>query len=107
MELTDLEICKRIAEIEGYSKFGTVWGDLVIVSNEDDTTSYNPLTDDALCFRLMVKYGITFDFYTHDNGHKVYYGWVDNKGIDVEVKDCETLNMFILLAIIEAHNHEL
>jgi hypothetical protein len=61
-ELTDLEICKRLAEIEGYKKTGTVWGECVIVSNEDDTTSFNPLTDDALCFKLMIKYKVSLTY---------------------------------------------
>ena len=36
-ELTNLEICKRIAEITGWPLL-------------------EPLADDALCFRLMLKY---------------------------------------------------
>jgi hypothetical protein len=65
--LTDLEICKRIAEIEGEEvtvrfdwddnlraqlSYGSVF--------EDRMPEYNPLTDDALCFQLMCKYGVTF-----------------------------------------------
>ena len=56
-KLTDLEICKRIAEIDGvevnhqmlahYNILVTAW-----------CGAYNPLTDDALCFRLMVKYEV-------------------------------------------------
>ena len=63
-ELTDLEICKRIAEIE--------FNDLIdYYEHEFDgicidkpmcgmvfREAYNPLTDDALCFQLMVKYKI-------------------------------------------------
>ena len=93
-ELTELEICKRIAEIEGYSKFGTVWGDLVIVSNEDDTTTYNPLTDDALCFKLIKKYRIDITYYSQIV-EACYQGhfW--------EGKD---LNAAVCLVLIEAHN---
>lgn len=67
--LTDLEICKRIAEIE----------DKEIVSENASSVNvkdhnpllcmptvyqYNPLVDDALCFQLMVKYEVELDF-TH------------------------------------------
>jgi hypothetical protein len=63
-ELTDLEICKRIAEIEGaketlysYSSFNKA-KELTAVFDSSTHFDYNPLTDDALCFRLMIKYGI-------------------------------------------------
>ena len=55
--MDDLEICKRIAEIEGLdyvyrSDNGKVWVNKggVYCGNE-----YNPLTDDALWFHVMVK----------------------------------------------------
>jgi hypothetical protein len=56
---TDLEICKRIAEIEGlvfctgnrYARI-EIWKDGKVYKYE----KYNPLTDDALCFKLMLKY---------------------------------------------------
>tara|TARA_R110000851_G_scaffold38019_2_gene97856 strand:+ start:274 stop:585 length:312 start_codon:yes stop_codon:yes gene_type:complete len=64
--MDDLTICKKIAEIEGYKKTGTVWGECVIVSNEDDTTSFNPLTDDALCFKLCFEYGVCIDYESGD-----------------------------------------
>jgi hypothetical protein len=61
MELTDLEICKRIAEIEGVLFFDDGF-DLFIPDYEasmstgyDEDKEYNPLTDDALCFQFMVK----------------------------------------------------
>ena len=108
--MNDLEICTRIADIEGVAIEHIHGTDVFIVDNDealktgnDEYMDYNPLTDDALCFKLMVKYGVTFDFYTDDNQGKVYYGWVDNAGIDVEIKDCTKLNVFICLAIIEAN----
>jgi len=48
--VNDLEICKRIAEIEGISDY--------IFINYD----YNPLTDKALCFDLMIKHEINLTF---------------------------------------------
>ena len=51
-ELTDLEICKRIARIE-YPLCTLEWcKDTLFVHDE----IYNPLTDKALCFDLMVKH---------------------------------------------------
>jgi hypothetical protein len=61
MELTYLEICQRIAEIEGVFVFDDGF-DLFIPDYEasmstgyDEDKEYNPLTDDALCFQFMVK----------------------------------------------------
>jgi len=59
-ELTDLEICTRIAEIEGLiiSNHKVAENDLWvhIGHNEDSSvTLLDPLTDKALCFDLMVK----------------------------------------------------
>ena len=62
IESTDLEICKRIAEIDG-----------IHVSNVE-ADMYNPLTDDALCFRLMVKYKIDFCNYINDVYAGVSFG---------------------------------
>jgi hypothetical protein len=64
--LTDLEICKRLAEIEGLEfivkmdVFG--FSECVFADSENHAglIRYNPLTDDALCFRLMIKYNVSF-----------------------------------------------
>ncbi len=59
-KLTDLEICKRIAEIEGvslYDKPNDMTGNLETVY--PPYMSYNPLTDDALCFKFCCEDGIT------------------------------------------------
>lgn len=55
--LTDLEICKRIAEIEGFDF--SVNGDHVFYKCNGWPCAYNPLVDDALCFQLMVKYKLS------------------------------------------------
>jgi hypothetical protein len=56
-KLTDLEICKRIAEIEGIDySFHKAVNALAYTAEFDEVLWYNPLTDDALCFQLMVKY---------------------------------------------------
>ncbi|MCP4394965.1 MAG: hypothetical protein GY804_11970 [Alphaproteobacteria bacterium] len=65
-KLTDLEICKRIAEIEGF-EFDVLNGRIhakpftvtEVFSCAHVGFIFNPLTDDALCFQLMVKHGIT------------------------------------------------
>jgi hypothetical protein len=78
-KLTDLEICKRIAEIEGaketlysYSSFNTP-KELTAVFDSSTVFNYNPLTDDALCFKLMVKYKISL--IQHQNNTAVYCIW--------------------------------
>ena len=87
--MDDLEICKRIAEIEGvkvdeisnnflirkditfglrvnvsmeFKRCKTI-EDYMIVENERKDCLYNPLTDDALCFQLMVKYDVNISRY--------------------------------------------
>tara|TARA_R110000787_G_scaffold270630_1_gene377625 strand:- start:75 stop:407 length:333 start_codon:yes stop_codon:yes gene_type:complete len=65
--LTDLEICKRIAEIEGRSCWQTSSGEGVCINcfeGERDSAVryYNPLTDDALCFTLMLKYEVSLTY---------------------------------------------
>ena len=63
-ELTDLEICQRIAEIEGRVISGVgslnvfVKCEPSLIGNEQ----YDPLTDDALCFKLMVKYEVSLTY---------------------------------------------
>lgn len=109
--MDDLEICKRIAEIEGkeikLSIDGKNWLDL---SNPKDIYShsrvfggyknFNPLTDDALCFQLMVKYELKLE-------PCATFGWVawyeDNYCIMWDCTD-KSPNKAICLAIIEKHN---
>ena len=57
-KLTDLELCKRIAEIEGVL-VDIIDGEWLGVHGKYDIEEYNPLTDKALLFDLMIKYGIT------------------------------------------------
>jgi hypothetical protein len=64
-KLTDLEICKRIAEIEGYLRI-RVSRVTVQVSNsicDDDFELYNPLTDDALIFNLAFTHKVKIDYF--------------------------------------------
>lgn len=95
-ELTDLEICKKIADIEGlmfdtggrYARI-EIWKDGKIFKYK----KYNPLKDDALCFKLMKKHKIDLEFEYLEGGNVR----ADNS---IEGKDP---NMAICLAIIKAH----
>lgn len=105
-ELTDLEICKRIAEIEGAEvEIGLkdrkgfqnlLWYDEGVIRG-----LYNPLTDNALCFRLMVKYSVIIDY--ERNGYLAVIK--ANKGYP-SLGAGGTPNKAICLAIIEAHKGE-
>ena len=102
-ELTDLEICKRIAEIEGV-KVRKCDGVICILEATGSslmkipTTEYNPLTDDALNHNLMIKYKIRVEpencsaWTDNDDGYPQY-----------EVIHCKgTINKAICLAIIKS-----
>jgi hypothetical protein len=63
-ELTDLEICKCVAEIEGLEHYISENKKYCMTRDKLSTyvirhVEYNPLTDDALCFKLMVKYKVS------------------------------------------------
>jgi len=94
-ELTDLEICMRIALLEDETFY--VEGEFIATM---DCKEYNPLTDDSLCFQLMVKYKVDVSF--HYESAEIYN--------DLQTKpvsfDCNgtSINRAICLAIIEAHN---
>jgi len=60
-KLTDLELCKRIAEIEAET-FVNYFGD-PFVQNGILTKPYNPLTEKALLWDLMIKYNVTLENY--------------------------------------------
>jgi len=93
--MDDLEICKRIAEIEGIP----VWDGKNEVSFQKTGLPYNPLTDDALCFQLMVKYKVQFNNCLRDN-ESITNCCVGNKYVTQKNK---SPNKAVCLAIIEAH----
>ena len=103
--MTDLEICKRIAEIEGdkvtmsaFSNYenppkgstnSIIWTMQMLVAS-----IRNPLTNDALCFKLMVKYKMDFiPYYPDEYRAQIKNTYVVNK----------SPNKAICLAIIEAN----
>ena len=117
--MTDLEICKRLAEIEGKEfyllKSGEdtypmikVWKDAAfkdkcVTKHFFESHDYNPLTDDALCFQLMKKYRIDVNhaMFSDDTLHRYEaVNTITGKGWGLS----KSLNKAICLAIIEANN---
>ena len=117
-ELTDLEICKRIAEIEGVKYRVITEGDDVylkpktegIVENRVCSKEfwlgeeYNPLADDALCFQLMVKYNVDIDN-TSEGVHATCFCKGFSKPLGRYGFD-KNHNKAILKSIIEAHKND-
>ena len=73
-EEEDLEICKRIAEIEGidyYEEDNPFYGHQTFVKQKVcglPPLVYNPITDKALCADLMDKYKVDMEWNGHDWG---------------------------------------
>ena len=95
-DLTDLEICKKIAEIEGV-KIEIVGDHTVEMITPFHQRIYNPLTDDALCFQLLKKYRLEIE--TSPTHFQAYFT------VSRGVTDT-SLNKAICLAIIEANSNE-
>ena len=113
--MNDLEICKRIAEIEGLDFYllesggdtyplikawqDSVLKDKCVPKRFFEARDYNPLTDDALCFKLMVKYKVDIN---NDEYNGLCTAWY------AEYKSVQDVNMnkAICLAIIEAHKDD-
>ena len=107
MELSDLEICKRIAEIEGLDfsveSYGVFTSEFNVNYNSHESTQYDPVNKNDLCIALMEKYEIA----------KIVKGNIDGSKISIALdyeyyKDYpEKLdNREVLLAIIEAHKEQ-
>jgi len=96
--MNDLDICKRIAEIEGYKVNISIKCEGVWCSRYDNNCYgiYNPLTDDALCFQLMIKYKLSL---FAPEGEQTNWDCII---IDIFTCD-ENPNKAICLAIIEAN----
>ena len=113
-ELTDLQICKKIAEIEKLNQV-EIRGEVFVSHGFSCDRKYNPLTDDALCFQLTKKYRVSIDYFED---------W-QRQGEDKDVlarleiglgihalgtvdfcKNDDSLNKAICLAIIEAHKDQ-
>ena len=104
-ELTDLEICKRIGEIESLNgDFGTHLNGAHGRRYSDGSFKYyNPLTDDALCFQLMVKYKIQLKKVTNGDGWAASFNRLNHS---ICALFDTSPNKAICLAIIEAHKDQ-
>ena len=96
--MDDLDICRRIAKIEGLRvskdvkpKGGSVYANIY---PNDCYGNYNPLTDNALCFQLMIKYKLSL---IAPEGEQTNWDCII---IDILTCD-ENPNKAICLAIIE------
>ena len=103
-DLTDLEICRKIAEIEGKSIDCDI-GDCVSIHNGGDGKLYNPITDKALCFDLMVEYGV--DFYSICVVGCTYEAviFITSRNESIMARN-KNPNKAICLAIIEANSND-
>jgi hypothetical protein len=98
-ELTDLEICQRIAEIEGIqNQIEQADTQHPYIYSEELNAEYDPLTDDALCFKLMIKYDIA-PFKCEFGGYECVYD-VDLVLSGSGVVNDENANRAICIAII-------
>ena len=100
-DLTDLELCKRIADIEGLT---VEVGALGVYGPEDENgwcQEYNPLTDKALLFDLMVNYevAVTFGF----ENAVIHCKNVNRNGATAKKVDKPDIPRAILTAIVEAN----
>ena len=106
--MDDLEICKRIAEIEGFEYYkltdqGYMAFNEGINNSITDRVFFNPLTDDALCFQLMVKYKVTFESCLFYKNMFSAFAYAEHE-VKVLPKAHESSpNRAICLAIIEAN----
>lgn len=102
--LTDLEICKRIAEIEGIDHHIEMPDTInAYIYSEQLNKEFNPLKDDGLCFRLMVKHCIELSYY-EDEGNAMYYAFFESR--NGEMKSCgdyKSAHKSICLTVIGMH----
>ena len=103
MELTDLEICKRIAEIDGKTDIESIPSAVYDDSILNNSGLFNPLTDDSLCFQLMVKHRINFETIATSDGEFVCYDFLWPNGQFYKSLQNDNPNRGICIAIIEAN----
>ena len=99
-ELTDLEICKKIAEIK-VEDWTVICGIVIIADEKGDLScngtswsAFNPLTDNALCFQLIKEFDV-------DVNNEISMMYIDGgKGFCISKYG---YNKAAMLAIIESH----
>jgi len=101
--MDDLELTRKIADIEGlYNHVSETKPKHVMVRDSSISwiirfVEYNPLTDDALCHKLMIKYKVNLRFYI--DGSMCAFTVFSSDGFINE-----NPNRAICLAIIESHS---
>ena len=104
-KLSDLELEKRIAGIEGVTLGFDGVPQLEGMRNVNGSWKYyNPLIDDALCFQLMKKHDINNSRagIRTETGEIVYCAKKHDS--NAELAFSRSRNKVILLAIVEANN---
>ena len=109
--MTDLEICKRIADIEHGSCFidGDDTGNFINLNHpmsDRGGEAYNPLTDKALCFDLMVKHKIEVGFDDDGECMTAFYFRKSEVHISPVCEGDKNPQRAICLAIIKKHEVE-
>tara|TARA_R110000764_G_scaffold30687_1_gene70936 strand:+ start:10746 stop:11108 length:363 start_codon:yes stop_codon:yes gene_type:complete len=117
-ELTDLEICKRIAEIEGLEWFEldnskhskNPYAHAIYLNKSENGTyknRFNPITDDALILKLIIKHKVDIVHGKSISTVRIYDDPEDNPLSSVDYyHDDTTINKPACLAIIEAHKDQ-
>jgi hypothetical protein len=96
MELTDLQICKRIADIEKLNKV-EIRGEVFVSHGFSCDRRYNPLTDDALLNQLIFKHEISISF------NFCLISMITDKQYEMNFTDIPSLKRNCLLLIIKAN----
>ena len=106
--MNNSEICKRLAKIEGLRvskdvkpKCGGAYASAHTDKPYGSYKVYNPLTDDALCFQLIERHDVEFNFYHTAKGFKWYYGGFMRDGKVIMLPETIDLKRFVCLYVIE------
>ena len=102
-ELTDLEICKRIAEIEKIGHQHIQYTDKPFIVSMATHSEYNPLTDDALCFQFCYKDDIRVSFTECPAGSGRAY-WAVRGGLQTDY--CDTPNRAVCMAKLKVFSND-
>lgn len=96
MELSDLEIFKRIAKIEKLNQV-EIKGDVFVSHGFSCDKRYNPLTDYALWAKLIMKHEVSISF------NFCLVSMITDKQYEMNFTDIPSLKRKALLLIIDAH----
>jgi hypothetical protein len=103
--MNDLEICKRIAEIEGANVRvnGDFLDDMDNLGYQGQPHYYNPLTDDALCFKFAVDDKMMLSWVECPAGSgKAYFVNVNGKSTSY----CDTPNRAVCMAKLKVFSDD-